>query len=69
MEGRYGPFVKSGKINASVPKDINLDDVNLKSLLSLIQNQKNKKRNNGFGKPKHAASLVITRQKKKICMF
>ena len=44
MEGRYGPFVKYGKINASVPKDINLDDVNLEMAVELIQNQKNKKK-------------------------
>ena len=44
MEGRYGPYVKHGKINASLPKDINLDDVNIEMAVELIQNQKNKKK-------------------------
>ena len=70
MEGRYGPFVKYGKINASVPKDINLDDVNLEMAVELIQNQKIKKEIMASPvKPKHAASLVITRQKKKFVCF
>ena len=44
MEGRYGPFVKHGKVNASIPKDMNLDDVNLDLALELIKNRKNKKK-------------------------
>ncbi|MGQ0608802.1 MAG: type I DNA topoisomerase [Chloroflexota bacterium] len=29
MEGRYGPYVSDGTINASLPKDMNADDVTL----------------------------------------
>ena len=42
--GRYGPYVKSGKINASVPKDMNLDQVTLEIAIDLIKNQKMKKK-------------------------
>ena len=44
MEGRYGPFVKHGKVNASIPKDMNLDDVNLELAIELIKNRKKKKK-------------------------
>ena len=44
MEGRYGPFVKHGKVNASIPKDMNLDDVNLELAVELIKNRKKKKK-------------------------
>ena len=44
MDGRYGPYVKSGKINASVPKDMNLNQVTLEIAIDLIKNQKMKKK-------------------------
>ena len=44
MEGRFGPYVKSGKVNASIPKDKNIDDINLEIAIELIKNQKNKKK-------------------------
>jgi len=44
MDGRYGPYVKSGKINASVPKDMNLNQVTLEIAIDLIENQKMKKK-------------------------
>ncbi len=44
MEGRYGPYVKSGKVNASIPKDNNIDDINLEIAIELIKNQKKKKK-------------------------
>ncbi len=44
MEGRYGPYVKSGKVNASIPKDKNIDDINIEIAIELIKNQKNKKK-------------------------
>src|SRR5690606_39333456 len=35
-EGRYGPYVKHGKVNATLPKDIAPDQVTLNEALSLI---------------------------------
>ena len=42
--GRYGPYVKSCKINASVPKDMNLIQVTLEIAIDLIKNHKMKKK-------------------------
>ena len=44
MEGRYGPYAKSGKINASIPKDFDLDSVTLEIAIDLIEKQKAKKK-------------------------
>ena len=44
MEGRYGPFVKHGKVNASIPKDMNLDEVNLELAEEYIKKRKKKKK-------------------------
>ncbi|MEM6383593.1 MAG: type I DNA topoisomerase [Pseudomonadota bacterium] len=35
-EGRYGPYVKHGKINATIPKDTKPEDVSLEQALELI---------------------------------
>jgi DNA topoisomerase I len=39
-KGRYGPYVKHGKINASLPKDLAADDVTLEQALELIAKKK-----------------------------
>ncbi len=36
MDGRYGPYVKHGKINATLPKSITPDDVTLEQAVELI---------------------------------
>jgi len=36
MSGRYGPYVKFGKINATLPKDVTPEDVTLEQALELI---------------------------------
>ncbi len=36
FEGRYGPYVKHGKINATIPKDTEVDSVTLQQALDLI---------------------------------
>ncbi len=36
MEGRYGPYVKFGKINATLPRDVRPQDVTLEQALELI---------------------------------
>src|SRR5690606_39008841 len=35
-EGRYGPYVKRGKVNASLPKDLSPDDVSLEQAIELL---------------------------------
>jgi DNA topoisomerase-1 len=36
MKGRYGPYVKHGKINASLPKDVEPDDLSMEQALALL---------------------------------
>lgn len=37
MEGRYGPYVKHGKTNASLPKDLSADDVSVDLAVELLE--------------------------------
>lgn len=43
FEGRYGPYVKCGKINATIPKDTPLEDVTLEQALVWIEEKAAKK--------------------------
>jgi DNA topoisomerase-1 len=36
FDGRYGPYVKHGKVNASLPKGVGPEDVSLEQALELI---------------------------------
>ncbi|PRY95612.1 DNA topoisomerase I [Hasllibacter halocynthiae] len=46
MEGRYGPYVKWEKVNATIPKDVKPEDVNLDLALELIAEKQAKKSKN-----------------------
>ena len=51
--GRYGPYVKFGKVMASLPKDMNPEDVTLEQALALIEEKKSKgKKSKGSKKTK-----------------
>ncbi len=41
-DGRYGPYVSDGKFNASLPKDISPDNVDLDTAVSLINDRRAK---------------------------
>lgn len=43
LEGRYGPYVKHGRINASIPKNLDSAEVTLKQALLLLEAKKAKK--------------------------
>ncbi|WP_370310947.1 type I DNA topoisomerase [Salipiger bermudensis] len=43
MEGRYGPYVKWEKVNATLPKDVEPADVTMKTVLELIAARAKKK--------------------------
>ncbi len=42
--GRYGPYVKHGRTNASLPKNVAVDDVTLEQALKLLADKKARKR-------------------------
>ena len=45
MDGRYGPYVKWGKINATLPKGTDKDALTLEAALELVAaKRKSKKR-------------------------
>jgi len=43
-DGRYGIYVTNGKVNVTLPKDIDYNTLDLKTALELIKNKKPKKR-------------------------
>ena len=43
MDGKYGPYVKHGKLNVSVPKEKNIDDVDIDIAIDLLNKPKKKK--------------------------
>ncbi len=51
MDGRYGPYVKWGKINATLPKDVQPDQVTMEMAVALIEEKAAKK---GGGRRKKA---------------
>ncbi|MDZ7627290.1 MAG: type I DNA topoisomerase [Parvularculaceae bacterium] len=42
MDGRYGPYVKSGKVNATLPKGKTPDDVTLQDAVALLADREGK---------------------------
>ncbi|MEM1379268.1 MAG: type I DNA topoisomerase [Pseudomonadota bacterium] len=59
FEGRYGPYVKHQKVNATIPKDINPDEITLEQALELIAAKETKKPT----KKKKAAKKKTTKKK------
>ena len=43
MDGKYGPYVKHGKLNVSVPKEKNIDDGDIDIAIDLLNKTKKKK--------------------------
>ncbi|MEM7768685.1 MAG: type I DNA topoisomerase [Pseudomonadota bacterium] len=60
LEGRYGPYVKHGKTNATIPKDMKPEDLNIDQALELIAEREKK-----AGKKKPAARKKKAPAKKK----
>lgn len=56
--GRYGPYARHGKVNATLPKDISPDDVTLEQALELIAAKAAK---GGTGKTKTAKRTAATK--------
>ncbi len=62
QKGRYGPYVKHGKLNATLPKDLSLDEVTLDKAVELLRAQAEKK-GKAPAKGKAAASKSGTDKK------
>ncbi|HSG70098.1 MAG TPA: topoisomerase C-terminal repeat-containing protein, partial [Planctomycetaceae bacterium] len=60
FEGRYGPYIKHGKINATLPKDRELESVTLEEALVLIAEKAAQK---GVKTKKKAATKKSTKKK------
>jgi DNA topoisomerase-1 len=41
-DGRYGPYVSDGKVNASLPKDVSPDEIDLETAVNLINDRRAK---------------------------
>ena len=64
-EGRYGPYVKHQKVNATIPKDINPDEITLEQALELISaKEKSKPKKKKKAAKKKAAKKKSTTKKK-----
>lgn len=62
FEGRYGPYVKHKKLNATIPKDKEVEKLTLEEALQLLEEKAAKK---GTKKKKKATKKKTTAKKKK----
>jgi len=58
MDGRYGPYVKWDKINATIPKDMKPEDVTMDKAVELIAERAAK-----AGKKRPARKKAATKKK------
>ncbi len=56
MDGRYGPYVKWGKVNATLPKDVEPADVTMEQAVELITAKVGEKKTRRKAAPKKAAA-------------
>ncbi len=64
-EGRYGPYVKQGKINATIPKDKEIEHVTLEEALVWLADKAAKKGGGRAGSTKSSAAKKTAAKKKK----
>ena len=64
LEGRYGPYVKHQKINASLPKTLAIEDVTLEKAVELLAQKASKATTKKGTKKTKAASKAKTTEKK-----
>lgn len=65
MEGRYGPYVKYKRVNATIPKDKNPKEVTLEEAIELIKARASKGKKKAPAKKKKAAPKKKAAAKKK----
>ena len=44
LEGRYGPYVKHGKVNATIPKDSSPEEITMEQAVELLAKKKSGKK-------------------------
>ena len=54
--GRYGPYIKHGRINVTIPKKLSKDTITLDEALELLENKKQRSAKKGASKKKKGAS-------------
>ncbi len=64
LDGRYGPYVKWEKVNATIPKDIKPEDVTQEMAIELVNERAAKKGTNKKAAPKKKAAAKKTATKK-----
>ena len=62
LKGRYGPFVTDGKRNASVPKDVEPESLDLETCQKLLAEAPPKGRRGKFGKKKAGAKKAARKK-------
>ncbi|WP_017325221.1 type I DNA topoisomerase [Synechococcus sp. PCC 7336] len=62
FDGRYGPYVKHGKVNASLPKDVGIEEVTLEQAMELLAARANQK-GGTKGKKAKASSKASSKSK------
>ncbi len=63
LNGRFGPYVTNGSINASIPKTVEPTELDLEQALALLEKAKERKAKRG-GKKSAAKSATATAKKK-----
>ena len=64
FDGRYGPYVKHGKINVTIPKDQVIESVRLEDAVQWIQDKAEKKGIKLGAKKKKTTKKKTTAKKK-----
>lgn len=60
FDGRYGPYVKWNKVNASLPEDVTPDEITLEKAIELVNDKAPKKKK---AKKKAAKKKAVTKKK------
>ena len=66
MTGRYGPYIKHNKLNASIPNRFDPQAITLEEALELLEKKKAKKKSKKTTKTKQGKKKTRTTRKKKI---
>merc|ERR1712146_70820 len=65
FDGRYGPYVKWNKVNASLPEDVSPEEITLEKAIELVNDKAPKKKAKKKASKKKAATKKKTATKKK----